>query len=352
MKVLVIQQKMIGDVLASSIICNNLKNKFPNYEIDYLIYPFTKAVVENNPNIDNIILFEEKSNKNIWELLKFSLKIRKKKYDIVIDAYAKLESQTIVALSGAKQKIGYKKSSFSFVYNTKVNDIIIAVRNAGNALENRINLLSPLLNTKELDLKPKIFLTEEELKIGKQTLLKNDIDLNSKLYMISILGSEFKKSYPPAYMAKVLDYIIAKTDASLLFNYIPKQIEEVMKIYNLCLPKTQEKINLKVTGKSIREFLALTHYCNALIGNEGGAVNMAKALNIPTFTIFSTWINKSSWNSFEDETTNVSVHLMDFKPELYNGKSAKLMKNRAIVLYENFNPELFFNSLDIYIKNN
>ena len=116
--------------------------------------------------------------------------------------------------------------------------------------------------------------------------------------------------------------------------------------------ETQKKINLKVTGKSIREFLALTHYCNALIGNEGGAVNMAKALNVPTFTIFSTWINKNSWNSFENGTTNVSVHLMDFKPELYQGKSAKNMKNKALILYQEFGPELFLESLDQYITLN
>ena len=60
MKILVIQQKMIGDVLASTVICNNLRTIYPESQIDYLIYPFTKPVVENNPNIDNIILFTDK----------------------------------------------------------------------------------------------------------------------------------------------------------------------------------------------------------------------------------------------------------------------------------------------------
>lgn len=352
MKVLVIQQKMIGDVLASSIICNNLKKIFPDCQVDYLIYPFTKPVVENNPSIDNVIPFDEKSNKNTLKLLNFAFKIRKKKYDIVIDAYAKLESQVIVALSGAPKKIGYKKSSFNFVYNNKVADINSASRNAGNALENRLNLLAPFGTTSALDLKPKIYLTKNELDQAKQTLVNHQIDLKAKRYMISILGSDFNKSYPAPFMAKLLDFVVAKTAATLLFNFIPKQADEVAKIYKLCRPETQEKINLEVTGKSIREFLALTHYCNALIGNEGGAVNMAKALNVPTYTIFSTWINKNSWNSFEDGTTNVSVHLMDFKPELYPGKSAKDMKNKALELYQEFTPELILDSLEHYIALN
>ena len=55
---------MIGDVLATSIICNNLRSAYPNAKIDYLIYPFTAPVVENNPNINRLVLFEDKYRKN------------------------------------------------------------------------------------------------------------------------------------------------------------------------------------------------------------------------------------------------------------------------------------------------
>ena len=46
MKILVIQQKMIGDVLVSSILCENLRYAYPDAQIDYLIYDSTKTVVE------------------------------------------------------------------------------------------------------------------------------------------------------------------------------------------------------------------------------------------------------------------------------------------------------------------
>ena len=72
MKILVIQMKFIGDVLASSIICNNLKKLYPNSQVDFLIYPFTKPVIENNESIDNIIYFEEKYRKSKKELFKLA----------------------------------------------------------------------------------------------------------------------------------------------------------------------------------------------------------------------------------------------------------------------------------------
>ncbi|RYE20481.1 MAG: hypothetical protein EOP45_10960, partial [Sphingobacteriaceae bacterium] len=77
-----------------------------------------------------------------------------------------------------------------------------------------------------------------------------------------------------------------------------------------------------------------------------------KALNKPTFTIFSTWIIKEAWNAFEDEKQNVSVHLKDFKPELYGEKTAKEMKDKAMELYDAFTPDLVIPSLEKYLEVN
>lgn len=349
MKILVIQQKMIGDVLASSIICNNLKMLYPESIIDYLVYPFTKPVVENNPNIDNLILFQDEYRKSKKAFLKFLLSIKKSKYDLVFDAYGKLESNLVVSFSGAKTKIGFHKSYSNFLYTQTVKEIERPTTNAGTALENRINLVKLIADSSRFNLKPKIFLTDEEINQGKQILQKHNIDLSQKIFMIGVLGSGNSKTFPFAFMAKILDLIVQKTQVALLFNYMPSQIKEAKAIYNLCQKETQNHIKIDLIPGSIREFLSITYHCDALIGNEGGAVNMAKALDIPTFTIFSTWIIKEAWNSFEDGKRNVSVHLKDYKPELYGEKSAKEMKKVAHQLYQEFTPELFENLVQKFI---
>ena len=351
MKILVIQQKMIGDVLASSVICNNLKTLYPNAQIDYLIYPFTKPVVENNPNIDNLILFQDEYRTSKKAFFKFLLSIRKSRYEIVIDAYGKLESNLIVAFSGAKTKIGFQKSHTNFIYTKTTNTVSETNSNAGLAIESRLNLVRALNPSVELNTKPQIFLTQTEIDNGKKIIQNHNINLSEKIYMIGVLGSGTNKTYPFEYMAKLLDLIVAETQATLIFNYMPSQIKEAKAIYDLCQKETQNHIKIDLIPGSIREFLSITYHCNALIGNEGGAVNMAKALDIPTFTIFSTWIKKESWNSFENGTTIVSVHLKDFKPEIYGDKSPKVMKKEAMNLYQLFTPSLIFPMLKKYLKN-
>ncbi|MDD3003874.1 glycosyltransferase family 9 protein [Flavobacterium sp.] len=352
MKILVIQQKMIGDVLASSIICNNLKREYPNSEIDYLIYPFTQPVVENNPNIDQILLFKDEYRKSKKALWNFMLSIRQTKYDVVIDAYGKLESQLIVALSGAKTKIGFHKSYSKIIYTHVVADNPVALTNAGLALESRLNLAKALVKSDHWDIKPHIYLTSAEIENGKKIIEHHQIDTSKKIFMIGVLGSGTTKTYPFEYMAVILDFIVKETDATLIFNYMPSQREEANAIYDLCQPKTQQHIKIDLIPGSIREFLSITHHCDALIGNEGGAVNMAKAINIPTFTIFSTWIKKESWNSFENGKDTVSIHLNDIKPEIYGGESPKKMKDKALELYQKFLPEYIVPLLKKYLQEN
>src|SRR5690606_41678328 len=92
MRVLVIQQKMIGDVLASTVICQAIKTKHPDWEIHYMIYPNTVAVIENNPYVDKLIIFDSKQHKGLSKLVRFGKKLKAEKYNAMIDANGNRES--------------------------------------------------------------------------------------------------------------------------------------------------------------------------------------------------------------------------------------------------------------------
>lgn len=337
---------MIGDVLTSTILLEALREKFPRAQLDYLINEHTIAVVENNPNIDNVLLFTKEIQLSKAKLLKLAKSVRSKKYDIVIDVYSKLSSNLISLYSRAKTRISYHKFYTTFIYH---HNIKRANNNTqtGLAIVNRMQLLTPL-GIESKFIKPKIYLTEKETSNSKLFLENNKIDFNRPLYMISVLGSGTKKTYPFSYMAEVIDTVVEETSGQILFNYIPKQVTEARAIVNACKPETQKNIYFDVFGKSLRAFLAITYHCDALIGNEGGAINMAKALNIKTFAIFSPWIDKASWCLFENDD-NVGVHLKDYKPELYT-KPEKAFKNEATILYKIFKPQLFISKLKAFLK--
>jgi ADP-heptose:LPS heptosyltransferase len=350
MKILVIQQKMIGDVLVSSIICKNLRHAYPNAQIDYLVYESTTPVLEGNPNIDNIILFKEKHRKSKKEFLNLALDIRSEKYDVLIDAYSKLESWLIVILSGAKRKISYKKKGRTFLYTDSVPFEAFPKTNLGLAIERRISLLEPLDLDITIDPFPELFITEEENQYAHILFEKYQLKKERKTLMISLLGSEKLKTYPLEYMAKIVDTIADHKDVNILFNYFPKQIAEARTIFNYCKPSTQKKIYFHLLGNDLRGFIAIMNRCDLIIGNDGGAINMAKAIQKPSFTVFSPWIEKKIWATFEDGVDNQSVHLNDYKPQLLFNKTEQELKKNALLLYKEFEPSLFEDKLMSFLS--
>ncbi|MHA7057809.1 glycosyltransferase family 9 protein [Aquimarina sp. M1] len=351
MKVLVIQQKMIGDVLTSTIICEALRKEHPDATIHYLVNSSTKPVILENPFFDHIIEFKNdyrNSKKSFYFFLK---EIKKSRYDLVIDAYGKLESNLISYFSRAPEKVSFYKWYTKFLYSKVIKRRPEPITNASIAIENRLRLVYPEDQITSNIIQPKIFLTEEEKKSATLFLETNQIAKKKPLIMISVLGSEMRKTLPFNFMANVIDEIVTTTDADILFNYIPNQEKDARAIYEATSESTQKHIHLDVFGKSLRDFIVILYHCDVLIGNEGGAVNMAKALGKPTFTIFSPWIIKKDWNMFEDGVWHDSVHLYDFKPELYGDKTPKEMKDKALELYKSFSSELIIPKLKAYLEN-
>ncbi len=355
MKILVIQQKRIGDVLTSTIITNNLKKKFPNAKIDYMCYSHCVDVLKENPNINEIIILPEPIRKSYSKLFQFLLSIRKNKYDVVIDAYCKLETNLITLFSGAKDRISYHKGYSNIFYNHTVKRFKNGAKSKlGLAIENRLLLLKPLIKEEITDFKPKVFLTETEIQEAKDLVQKFDIQKGKKqLIMFGILGSEWYKTYPLEKMSKIIDFTVEELDADVIFNYIPSQKEEALKVFNFCTPKTQKRIYVDLYSEGLRSFLALLSQCNMLIGNEGGAVNMAKALNIPTFSLFSPSVDKETWQIFENEKENESIHLKDLKPEIYEQNDMKFIKENTFRYFDEYPIELILHKLKtFFITNN
>lgn len=351
-KILVIQQKMIGDVLTSTIICEALRKIHPDATIDFLVNSNTRPVIAENPFFDNIIEFKKKHKSSKKEFFTFLKQLRRSEYDHVIDVYGKLESNLITLFSGASTKVSFYKWYTQFLYTKTIKRSSIPITNASIAIENRLRLVFPEDSIVSEITKPKIFLTKEEKEKAKEFLESNGILATAPIIMISVLGSESRKTLPFEYMAKVIDTIANDTGAYILFNYMPDQENDARTIYNLTNYKTKKYIHLDVFAKSLRGFLAILFHCNALVGNEGGAINMGKALNIPTFTIFSPWIHKKDWNMFEDGETHVSVHLSDYLPELFLQKKTKELKNKSLELYLFLKPELFINQLSVFLSKN
>lgn len=350
MKFLVIQQKMIGDVLTSTVICENLKHLHPNCKVHFIANENTLAVLRNNPFIDEIIVFKNEYRKSKKAFYGFLKGMKKERYHAVIDAYGKLESNLISYFTPAQYKIAHPKWYTKWIYTDTVTENLSPSGIIPLAIGNRLQLLNPLLKMgNPYHTYPKIYLSDSEVEASAKKIAPIKSYPDQPVIMIGILGSGPVKTYPADHMAKVLNTICEHTPAILLFNYIPSQENEARTIYDQCNEKTRERIAFDFYASSLRDFIALLSHCSALIGNEGGAVNMAKALDVPTFCMFSPFIIKGAWHS-ETAKGHTAVHLKDYRPEVFENRTKRDIKKNIQQLYDTFEPQLFEEPLIRFVK--
>ncbi len=118
-KILVIQTAFTGDVVLATALLEKLHRFFPDAKLDFLIRKGNEGLLSNHPFLNQVLIWnkKEKKNKNLFLLLK---KIRKEKYDKVINLQRFASTGILTAFSKAKEKIGFDKNPFSFLFTKKI----------------------------------------------------------------------------------------------------------------------------------------------------------------------------------------------------------------------------------------
>ena len=123
-KFLAIQTAFTGDVVLATAIPEKLHRFFPDAQIDFLVRKGNEGLLLDHPFLNKVLVWNKKENKNknLFNLLK---KIRKEKYDTVINLQRFASTGILTGFSGAKEKIGFNKNPFSFLFTKKVTHDIL-----------------------------------------------------------------------------------------------------------------------------------------------------------------------------------------------------------------------------------
>ena len=121
MKILLIRLRLIGDVVFTTPIPRALKRVFPDARVTYLVEPQAAAVVAGNPYLDDVIVASRpRGLARIVADLRLARRLRRAKYDLVIDLHGGPRSAWLALLSGAQQRIGYEIAGRTWMYTRAV----------------------------------------------------------------------------------------------------------------------------------------------------------------------------------------------------------------------------------------
>jgi heptosyltransferase-2 len=115
---LIIQTAFIGDVILATPLIEKIAHYYKDAEIDFLLRKGNEALFENHPKLNNILIWDKKSNK-YKKLFKLIKQVRKHDYDLVINLQRFASTGFLTWLSKGKRKVGFKQNPFSFSYDIK-----------------------------------------------------------------------------------------------------------------------------------------------------------------------------------------------------------------------------------------
>ncbi len=118
-KILLIQTAFIGDVVLATALIEKIHTYYPDCQIDFLLRKGNEGLLKDHPFIQEVLIWNKKETKfkNLFALLK---KIRKGNYDKVINLQRFASTGLLTGLSHAKERIGFDKNPFSFLFTKKI----------------------------------------------------------------------------------------------------------------------------------------------------------------------------------------------------------------------------------------
>jgi heptosyltransferase-2 len=286
-KLLVIQTAFIGDVVLATALVEKLAQYFPDAQIDFLVRKGNESLLENNPHLHEVLAWNKKENKlrNLFSILR---KIRKNKYDTVINLQRFFATGLLTAFSAAKKTIGFDKNPLSFLFSIKIKHLIGKVNGIKHEVERNNDLIRSF--TDDSFTRPKLYPSEKDTTTVAQY---------SHIPYVTMTPNSvwFTKQYP---LEKWLE----------LLNRFPVEY----KIYLLggkeniadCddLKKRSSNANVEVlTGKlSFLQSAALMK--NAVINyvNDSAPLHFASAVNAPVTAIFCSTVPAFGFTPLSDKS--------------------------------------------------
>jgi len=285
-KILIIQTAFPGDVILATALPESLRQSDPGITIDFLVRKGNEHILEHNPHLRNVLVFDKKKNK-LSQLLHLIRRIRSEKYDAVINVQRFASSGILTAFSGARDRIGFDKNPFSFLFDRKIKHDM----NSGkHETERNQELIAHLAGNKPA--KPRLY-------PGKDDEQKT-ISLKSNPYICIAPGSVwFTKTFPAAQWISFIKYYhqqFPQTKIYLLGS--PAETSLCEQIAN-ALPEGNIQ---NLAGKlSILQSASLMRDAQMNFSNDSAPTHMASAMNAPVTVVFCSTIPAFGFGPLSDK---------------------------------------------------
>lgn len=306
-KILIIRLDHIGDCILTTPAIRYLRKKTPQSHISILVNPISAEIIKNDPDINEIIIFDAfwfkrpKVNtigaiKDTYKLIK---KLREEKFDLAVDFRGDIRNIFLVFLSAVKFRIGYEIGGGGFLLSKKVKYF----KNI-HEVEKNINIVKSLFpdDLSEVNLEPVLYVTKEDEYPVDKILKKNQIKNDDFLIGIHPGAGTKAKLWDEKKWAEVADRIIELYNAKVIITGNCEEKDMLQRISEHMKAKP-----VIVSDLTLGELSALIKQYRLLISVDSAPIHIAYSLKVPVVAIMSATNKASEWGPRPTQTKNIVI---------------------------------------------
>ena len=283
--ILIIKPSSLGDIVMALPALTALRKSFPDAQISWLIRPEFAPLLKNHPHLTEIIPFDRRFLGKAWfhprafaSLLSLIRRLRRAKFDAVIDLQGLFRTASLAWLSGSQYRLGMTtaRELAHIFYTHKITqdqdcvhvvDYYLKVVRAAGASELAVQFILP---------------AEPSAVDSVGRMLKSH-NVKSDNYAVFVPGSVHRyKCWPVEHFAGLANKIASRFGLSIVAAGTESEksiVERLETIANVPI--------VNFAGQtSLGELIALLKAARVVVSNDTGPGHIAAALGMPLVMIF------------------------------------------------------------------
>jgi heptosyltransferase II len=270
-RILIFNVNWLGDVLFSTAAIRNIRRNFPDSFIACVIPSRCYPILKENPNLDEVIIFDEKDrHKSIFKKFNFMLSLKNRKFDIVFLLHRSFSRALICRLAGIPERIGHYTRKRGFLLTKKIfppavdslhriDYYLDVVERGGFRVEDRYL---------------EFYYTDSDLERVRGFLKEHSIKKEDFLVVINPGGNWLLKRWPKEYWAQLSDELIEKFNAKVIISGGDKDITLASQIKG----KMKHKPAIACGVFNIKQLGALAKESSLFITADTGPLHIANSV--------------------------------------------------------------------------
>jgi lipopolysaccharide heptosyltransferase II len=328
-RILLIRPDHLGDLLFTTPAIRLLRGAFPQAHITYLIGPWSKAVVENNPNIDDIALcpfpgFTRQKKRSVMEpyaiLLRCARQLRQRGFDLaIVLRFDHWWGALLTYLAGIPCRVGYDIAEV----RPFLTDIV-PYAPYRHEVEQNLALVERVSGFRfQVSSWPLEFnLTLGDKAFAKDYLAEHGVEGGDLLICIHPGAGAPVKLWRDEGWAQVANTLVQRYGAKVILTGSAEESP-------LCGAIAEQMTTRPIvaTGEtSLGELAAIMACCQLVLGVDNGPLHLAAAMGAPTVRLFGPvesrtfgpWGNPAHHIVVTSEMDCIPCNRLDYTPaELY-----------------------------------